>query len=133
MAVNNGDIKEERDFNLVCSLADRARGLLRDYSSWVEDEIRDCQIKIEALEATVGDEGITGELKTALEVMEHMLRFQLPNAKTNLRDKCKEIEDGAFDSIIDAQQWLQDGIGRFETIAWRMTLIRKLVNDNWKE
>lgn len=133
MANDNGDIKEERDSNLVCALADRARGLLRDYSSWVEDEIRDCQTKIEALEATVGDEGIAGELRTAREVMEHMLRYQLPNAKTNLRDKCKEIEEGAFNSIIDAQQWIQDGIGRFETIAWRMVMIRKLVNDNWQE
>ena len=132
MVTDDSDIREERDKNLVFAFADRARGLLRDYSGWIEDEIRDCQTKVEAVEALIGEEGIPDELRTVREAMDHILRYRLPNAKVNLRDKCKEIEDGAFDSILDAQQWIQDGIGRLELIAWHMIKIRNSVNTHWR-
>lgn len=130
--VDDSEIKDDRDKNLVLAFADRARGLLRDYSGWVEDEIKYCQTKIEAVEVIVGSDNVPDDLKTASDLMNHILRHQLPNAKVNLRDKCKEIEDGSFDSIVDAQQWIQDGIARFESIAWHMLRIRKSVDDHWE-
>lgn len=124
-------VREDRDKSLVCGLADWARGLQRDYCSWIEDEIREHQTKIEALEVAAGDEGIVEELQDAKEAMEHILRYQLPKAKATLREKCREIEDGGYDSVVDAQGWVQDGIGRFESIASHILRIRASINEHW--
>ncbi len=132
MTTDDGDIRKDRDENLIYGFTDRSRGLLKDYERWLSDEIRELQGKIESIQLTTNDV-LPLELQIHSEELEGIERHRFPEAKRNLRQKCSEMEDGIQDSIMDANQWIQDGINRFESLARSVLSIRKDIDRIWKE
>jgi len=130
MVADSDGIRPERDNDLVLGFADRSRGLLQDYNEWIYAEIKDLQAKIEAIQATTN-----GTLSVELEVhtreLEIIEQHRFPEAKRNLRQKCSEIEGGTYDNIMDANQWIQDGLNRFESLARSVLSIRKEIDRVW--
>ncbi len=132
MTTDDGDIKKDRDENLIHGFTDRSRGLLNDYERWLSDEIRELQGKIETIQLTTNDV-LQLELQIYSEELEVIERHRFPEAKRNLRQKCSEMEDGGQDNIMDANQWIQDGINRFENLARSVLSIRKDIDRIWNE
>ncbi len=129
MIADNGDIRKERDDDLVKGFTDRSRGLLIDYEEWILIEIKELQIKIESIQLTTNG---AAELEEQANKLEMIARHKLPEAKRNLRQKCSEIEEGTYDSIMDANQWIQDGLNRFESLTRSILSIRKHIDQVWR-
>lgn len=126
------NVRQDRDDDLVHGFVDRAGLLIRDYKDWILGEIRDCMPKAEALETTLPESDQKSDVHAAIERMVDIEKYDLPAAIKNLRQKCTEIGDGSYHDVMDAHQWIEDGLSRFEGLVRSLSSIRKLVDSLWE-
>jgi hypothetical protein len=124
--------RQGRDDDLTNSFADRARFLIHDYKDWILLEIKDCMPKAEALEATLPEGDRKNDVSFAIQRMSTIEKYDLPEAVKNLRQKCTEIDDSSYSDVMDAHQWIEDGLSRFEGMVRGLLSIRELLDSLWE-
>ena len=126
--------RQDRDDDLAHGFVDRAGLLIRDYQAWILLEIKDCMPKAEALEATLPEGDLKNDVHSAIQRMETIEKYELPEAVKNLRQKCTEIGIGnsSYSDVMDAHQWIEDGLSRFEGLVRGLLSIRKLLDSRWE-
>lgn len=121
MAMQN---PSERDDKLIrYGFTPSSRLVCREFREWIQQEVKACKNEVMWLEpACEGKE--KEELTHIKERLDDIDRVELLAADNNLDEKLTEIEDGAWDDILDAWQWIEDAISRFERLAREMLTIR---------
>ena len=129
--VDDDDLTQERDDFLVSTFVSVAMHYRSAYHEWIQEELNHWIPKAEAIEET-----LSGELRTKLQAqiqrMKDMNRYELPEAVNNLKDKCSDINAGAWQSVMDALPFLEEGIFRFTGLVRELLDIRRLLDDLWE-
>ena len=109
--------REERDtFLVVSSVVSAALAFLRGYETWIQDELKDLQLRAERVARRAGG-NLRQELQAKTQVLRTMEQHDLPEAVRNLRTKIMEINDGTYDDVVDARHYLEEGLYRFDSMV----------------
>ncbi len=131
MMPDSDDLRDERDRRLVNGFISGARGFRLYYWEWIQEEVKDCKFKAEFLEPALSGT-VKSSVQAAIQRLEEIDRRELKEVIDNVDTKCSEIEDGAWNNVLDAFPYLEEGLHRFERLVRELLDIRSLLDSLWE-
>ena len=111
------DRQEQRDKYLVSSqLVSSTSLLLTGFVDWILEEVQSLLRLARQLEYAgddIGQRMLRWEIKRLKSIRDN----DLPEAKENIKTKIIEMNEGAYDNVIDARRYLEEGLYRMETLV----------------
>lgn len=98
---------------------------------WIQEQIIESKLRAEALEPTLPGE-LQKQMRQASQRLNEIDRHELREAINNIDTKCKEIEDGAWNNVLDARPYLEEGVTRLESLVRELLKIRDFIDTNWE-
>jgi len=121
------DLTQERDAALARDFADVARQLRRAFREWIQEEVKDLATKAGCLEPLL--EGVLKKnMQGTIGRIKDIDRDELREATLSLEQKIGAIDDGVYDSLLDARRHLEEGVSRLEGLVRELLSIRRDVD-----
>ncbi len=120
--------REERDnFLVVNTVVGAATSLLMGYQGWLQEEVKELTLRAAVCSASCSDP-LQSHIEQRINRLRDIQQYELDEAVRALRSKIKEINESAYDSIIDARRYLEDGLYRFESLVRECLECRRLLD-----
>lgn len=97
---------------------------------WIQEQIIESKWRARALEPTLSGE-IQKQMSQASQRLDEINMHELREAIENIDTKCKEIEDGAWNNVLDARPHLEEGVTRLESLVRELLEIRNFIDSFW--
>lgn len=123
--------REERDNSLVVvTVVNAALTYHSGYQAWLYEEVKELGFTIDAAIPLYGDEPkLQRMLQQRLDRVRMMERYDIPESLAALKDRIDEIDDGAYENIIDARRYINDGFLRLEDLVRDLLETRRTFDD----
>lgn len=119
--------REDRDHYLVvASVVSSAQALLNGFSEWIESECVDLQERLNFAKLMMQVGKKRQRVVRALARIDDIQMVQLLDCRNDLKDRIKEISDGAYDSVIEARRHVDAPCMRFEAMVTELLNYRLL-------
>ena len=121
------ELRQQRDDDLVDGFRDRAWYMLKRYQEWLELEFKDAIPKAE-LQEILSSGSVKSRLQLKIDRMNQINLHDLPEAISNVTEKCNDLRrDGSVD-ILEDYQYLQDCLSRLHGFVRELLEIRRLLD-----
>jgi hypothetical protein len=129
------DYKEsqaKRDKSLVNRSANAADNFSLYLKTWIQEEIIALYPRVNALADSKAPEPIKREHERALKVLEELDRYELNDEYDKFRMSLTDIQDGVYETCLEAHQYVQDALSGLERVVRRLLRVRSEI-DLWDE
>ena len=121
----------ERDRELAMAFATSARTLRLYIREWIQGELNELVVRAESLEPALRDP-MKNEMQRTVRRIREIDRDELRESVQSLQGKIDEIEEGVYDNILDARQYLNEGLIRLEGLIRELLSIRDSLDNLWE-
>ena len=123
--------QEQRDNDLISSIAHRTRDLRIYFREWILSEIKDLKPKMDVLIIRCNDPSLAIDLDLKNKRLKEIDAHELPEHLRFIEENCEQLKSGASDDLIQDMFQLDDGVNYLRALVRELRDIRQTVYSFW--